>query len=604
MRRSRRFTPFSKILVPVVQGYDPHVALSAARLIVGEGNILLAGFILVPEGESLSAAGSTARHLRKILRKLGEANGARTLARVRVSYHPWTDLVRLVEDEEPDLLLLHWPEMPDALGVTVDQVLTRPICDTAIVRGPVPEFPQKLLVPVRGGPYAELALRLSLAISHTTQARIRSLHLVPTSFQDRDQRDAPFHGMSRVLTRLPEVERAEQKTDDPAAAILQEAEASDVVLMGSTSKPKKSMASLGPVAEAVLRGSKACVIMVKAKGVEEVGSHSLGWTAISILVDKWFAENTFHADEFKDLDKLLALKQQQKISISVALPALNEEATVGHVIRTIKHALMDRIPLVDEIVLVDSNSSDGTRQIAAECGIPVHIHQEILSDHGARAGKGEALWKSLYVTHGDLLLWIDTDIINIHPRFVYGLIGAFLISPAIQFVKGFYRRPLRVGDKLQAGGGGRVTELTARPLLNLFYPELSGIIQPLSGEYGGRRSLLERLTFFSGYGVETGLLIDAFEKAGLDAIAQVDLMERIHRNQGLEPLSKMSFAIIQTVMTKLEHRFGRNLLEDVNKSMKLIRYEPSRFFLDVQEIVEQHRPPMIDLPEYRKAHSR
>jgi glucosyl-3-phosphoglycerate synthase len=330
-----------------------------------------------------------------------------------------------------------------------------------------------------------------------------------------------------------------------------------------------------------------------------VGRETLSWGAISILVDKWFAENTFHAKEFRILENLVALKREQKLTISVALPALNEEATVGRVIRTIRSTLMDRVPLLDEIVLIDSNSTDRTRQIAARYEIPTYIHQEILPEYGARSGKGEALWKSLFVTKGDLVFWIDTDIINIHPRFLYGLIGAVLVSPGVQFVKGFYRRPLRVGEQVQAGGGGRVTELTARPLLNLFYPELSGIIQPLSGEYGGRRSLLEKLPFFSGYGVEVGLLIDAFEKAGLSAIAQVDLMERIHRNQALEPLSKMSFAIIQAVIAKLENRLGRNVLEEVNKSMKLIRYESSRLSLTVQEIVEQHRPPMIELPEYR-----
>ena len=155
-----------------------------------------------------------------------------------------------------------------------------------------------------------------------------------------------------------------------------------------------------------------------------------------------------------------------------------------------------------------------------------------------------------------------------------------------------------MGDKIQAGGGGRVTELTARPLINLFYPELSGIVQPLSGEYGGRRSALEQLPFFSGYGVEIGLLIDTFEKFGLGAIAQVDLEERIHHNQPLESLSKMSFAIIQAVIHKLEMRYGRGILEEVNRTMKLIRYEPGRFFLEVEEIAEPERPPMIALPEY------
>lgn len=169
---------------------------------------------------------------------------------------------------------------------------------------------------------------------------------------------------------------------------------------------------------------------------------------------------------------------------------------------------MPKIPLLDEIVLIDSNSADRTRQIATSLGIPVYIHQELLPQYKPRAGKGEALWKSLYVTRDDLILWIDTDIVNIHPRFVYGLLGPLLLRRDVYFVKGFYRRPLKVGDKIQAAGGGRVTELTARPLLNLFYPELSGLIQPLSGEYGGRRSVLEQIPFSSGYGVEIGLIID------------------------------------------------------------------------------------------------
>jgi glucosyl-3-phosphoglycerate synthase len=156
-----------------------------------------------------------------------------------------------------------------------------------------------------------------------------------------------------------------------------------------------------------------------------------------------------------------------------------------------------------------------------------------------------------------------------------------------------------VGDKMQAGGGGRVTELTARPLLNLFYPELSGVVQPLSGEYGGRRRLLENLPFFSGYGVETGMLIDVFERHGLSAIAQVDLLERIHHNQPLDALSKMSFAIIQAVVSKLEGRSRMPMLDDVNKTMKLIRHTAAGYSLDVEEIAERERRPMIEVPEYR-----
>jgi len=251
-------------------------------------------------------------------------------------------------------------------------------------------------------------------------------------------------------------------------------------------------------------------------------------------------------------------------------------------------------------VLVDSGSTDATRETAAALDVPVYVHQEVLPQVGARSGKGEALWKSLYLTTGDIVIWVDTDIVNIHPRFVYGLVGPLILHPELQFVKGFYRRPLRVGNKMQAGGGGRVTELTARPLLNLFFPELSGVIQPLSGEYGGRRKALEQMVFSSGYGVEIGLLIDVFERFGLGALAQVDLEERIHHNQPLESLSKMSFAIIQTVIRRIEKRYGTRLLEDVNTSMKLIRYGQQGLMLEVEEIAEAERPAMIELAEYRE----
>jgi glucosyl-3-phosphoglycerate synthase len=383
---------------------------------------------------------------------------------------------------------------------------------------------------------------------------------------------------------------------------LEEARAYDAVVLGATANKTSGTSLIGPVAERLLRESPAAVFVVKTRRPmsETMLDESAGAQAISILVDKWFAENTFHADEFADLKRLMALKEKQGLTISLALPALNEEETVGNVLRTIKKALMTKVPLLDEIVLIDSDSTDRTRQIAERLGVPVYIHQQLLPELGARRGKGEALWKSLLVTKGDLIAWIDTDIINIHPRFVYGVLGPLLLNRKVQFVKGFYRRPLKVGDKVQAGGGGRVTELTARPLLNLFYPELSGVVQPLSGEYAGRRSALEQATFFSGFGVETGLLIDVFERHGLSAIAQVDLLERIHHNQELEALSKMSFAIIQTVLRKLERRYERAIIEDVNKTMKLIRHDEDGYFLDVEEVAERERPPMVEVEAYQK----
>lgn len=274
---------------------------------------------------------------------------------------------------------------------------------------------------------------------------------------------------------------------------------------------------------------------------------------------------------------------------------------MGNVIATLKGALMDEVPLLDEIVLIDSDSTDRTRQIGQELGIPVYVHQQILPQYGAFAGKGEALWKSLYVLKGDIVIWVDTDIMNIHPRFVFGILGPLFREKRVQYVKGFYRRPIHVGDVLEGSGGGRVTELVARPMLNLFYPVLSGVVQPLSGEYAGRRSALERLPFFTGYGVETGLLIDVLKEFGLPAIAQCDLEERIHKNQNLAALGKMSFQILQVFMRRLSEERGA-LPAEINRTMKLVQHEQGRFYLDMQDIEEQERPPMIDLAEYREAH--
>jgi glucosyl-3-phosphoglycerate synthase len=252
------------------------------------------------------------------------------------------------------------------------------------------------------------------------------------------------------------------------------------------------------------------------------------------------------------------------------------------------------------MVLIDSGSVDYTREVAEELGIPVFIHQNVLTAHGSFDGKGEGLWKSLYMLQGDIIAWVDTDITNIHPRFVYGVLGPLLADPGIQYVKGFYRRPLVDEDRLLAGGGGRVTELTARPLINLFFPELSGLVQPLSGEYAGRRSVLERLPFFTGYAVETGLLIDLLETLGLFSIAQVDLQERIHHNQPLPSLSKMSFAIMQAVFRRLHKSRKIELVEEFNKTMNMIQYEAGHFYLDGVLVHERERPPMIEVEEYRR----
>jgi len=317
--------------------------------------------------------------------------------------------------------------------------------------------------------------------------------------------------------------------------------------------------------------------------------------------NSWLAKNTFHHSEFADLNHLVQEKQRKGLSVSLCLPTLNEEKTIAKEIVIIKSELMLRYPLVDEIVVVDSGSTDGTRKIARSYGASVYKADEILADLEKYKGKGENLWKALYITRGDIIVYLDADIKNIHHRFVYALLGPLLLFDGIKYCKAFYDRPIATGkSKIRPTGGGRVTELVIRPLFSLFFPELTQIIQPLSGEYAGYREVLEKIPFPIGYGVETSLILDIYEKWGLDVIAQVDLERRVHRNQDTKALGKMAFVILNTFANRLE-KLG---IVKLNKKVyyEMIQYNLSRdeYQADIFKIQGVERPPMIEIPEYKK----
>ncbi len=321
-------------------------------------------------------------------------------------------------------------------------------------------------------------------------------------------------------------------------------------------------------------------------------------------VDKWFDKNSYKCQSFSNIKKLVKLKRQQKKTISLCIPTLNEEETVGKVISVLKDNLMDKYKLLDEIIVVDSGSTDKTREVVKEAGVDFYYADNILKRYKKRKGKGENLWKSLYVAKGDIIVWVDADIKNMHPRFVYGLVGPLLTNKKIWFTKAFYQRPIKIRGEVAPLGGGRVTELLIRPLFNTYFPRLSGFIQPLSGEYAGRRSALEKIPFFSGYGVETAMLIDMDKKFGLERMAQVDLLKRIHRNQSLASLSNMAFAILQ-VFSRRANVLGKLILVTKTKSTyRIIESEKDdgkiKYKLKKKTIKELQRPPIITISEYRK----
>ncbi|MEV0241888.1 glucosyl-3-phosphoglycerate synthase [Streptomyces sp. NPDC050674] len=305
-------------------------------------------------------------------------------------------------------------------------------------------------------------------------------------------------------------------------------------------------------------------------------------------VERWLSTRSWSAND-RPLHQILAAKQRTGQTVSVVLPALNEEATVGDIVAVIRHDLMRQVPLVDELVVVDSGSTDRTSEVAAAAGARVVHRDAILPRLPAVPGKGEVLWRSLLVTRGDVVCFVDADLRDFSSDFVSGIVGPLLTEPDVALVKAMYDRPLDGAS----GQGGRVTELMARPLLNMHWPQLAGFVQPLGGEYAARRSLLEQLPFPVGYGVELGMLVDALHLAGLDALAQVDVGVRKHRHQDGQALGRMAAAIYRTAQLRLARgHLIRPSLTQFERSRD--GFAPRTYSVDTEE-----RPPMVEIAEYR-----
>ncbi|MFE1550355.1 glucosyl-3-phosphoglycerate synthase [Streptomyces sp. NPDC058718] len=314
-------------------------------------------------------------------------------------------------------------------------------------------------------------------------------------------------------------------------------------------------------------------------------------------VERWLDRRSWSVAD-RPMERILAAKRNTKVS--VVLPALNEEATVGDIVAVIRRELMsEAVPLVDELVVLDSGSTDRTAEVAAAAGARVVARDAILPRIPAVPGKGEVLWRSLMVTSGDVICFVDADLRDFSADFVTGIVGPLLTDPDVDFVKAMYDRPFGAEpDELASGKtpgqGGRVTELVARPLLNLHWPQLAGFVQPLGGEYAARRSLLERLPFPVGYGVELGLLVDALHTVGLDALAQVDVGVRKHRHQDERALGRMAAAIYRTAQLRLSRgHLVRPRLTQFERGEE--GFTPRTYAVDTEE-----RPPMLDITEYTR----
>ena len=620
----------SRILIPVANPLTAEelVRIGAALADRKTGNLTVLGIVEVPEGTPLSEGATRARQARRLLQRVLDFAPPGTTIHpiVRIGRRAAEGVIEAAAELDADLIVFGWGGKPSepkpgsqapVFSSTIDDVVRHSPCDIAVVKQGGGREIGSILVPIRGGPHAELALRFADALARNRGARIKVLHLIPPGVTE-SVRGQTERALSHFIRQHAEsdVEKVVSEAANVRTEILRASEASDVVIMGASAPPSGGGEGFlfGSLPEAVAARSTRTVIVVKTRAAigqatfEELAARAETLAAaeraandsraVPLRVERWFGESNFHHREFGDLERLVHLKEQAGLTVSLVLPALNEAETIGPIVRRARRDLVERHHLVDELLVMDSASEDGTREIAAAEGARVAVHPEVLANYGSYRGKGEALWKSLYETSGDIVVWADTDVRNWHPRMVYGTIGPLIAEERIQYVKGYYRRPIVEGGVLKEGGGGRVTELVARPLINLFYPELSGLIQPLAGEYAGRRSLLETIPFFTGYAVEIGHLIDVSERVGLEGLGQVDLERRIHRNQELEGLSRMSFVIIQAVMKRLEERRKARLFAELGSTMKLPRSGAAKLSLEVIELADHERPPMITIPEY------
>jgi glucosyl-3-phosphoglycerate synthase len=296
------------------------------------------------------------------------------------------------------------------------------------------------------------------------------------------------------------------------------------------------------------------------------------------------------------VDALLRAKGRSRVA--VVLPALNEQETVGDIVAAIRADLVERAPLVDDLVVVDSGSTDRTAAVAATAGARVVGRAEVLSCIRPVPGKGEVLWRGLAATTADVVVFMDADLREFRSSFVTGLLGPLLTDPSVEFVKAMYDRPLTAGETVLPAGGGRVTELVARPLLNLHWPELAGFVQPLAGEYAARRRLLEQLPFPCGYGVEIGLLVDALTLVGLDAMAQVDVGVRLHRHQDDASLGRMSSEILQAALERLDRDGRVRRLHQVNTTLAQFERSGRDFLVRSTDVRVRERPPLCTVAEY------
>lgn len=573
-----------RIVLPLLPATDPAGALAiAAALAEPHGRIVLLSVVEVPQGRDLAPATGAARAARRQLRALSRLipDGIAHDSVLRAADSIVSGIAQVASEAEC-LVLVPLPDEGAELALEREpyrQLVISPPADIAFFRPGRSTTVRSLLVSARGGPHAELALSIAQRISRSEGAAITVMHVdVPqTSPAERQQEQRLFQSLVANSADAPRLRTSSVPAASPESAVSEETRRHDVVVMGARVASTPGDAGIGAVPRAVLAASSATVIVVKPRRPVNPLIFRPRPAKVDQVVNAWFVENTTHCREYANLDELLAEKRRRGLTLGVALVAGAATDTLPAHARVLIDELSNDLPLVDACALFAPPEPEihAAAEAAGLRSIPVA--------NAVPGERGRLLRAGLQALATDLVVWIDADIRNAHAKLIYGLAGPLILDERYQYVKGFHRLP---PEAPEADLQNLVGEFAARPLLNLFYAELSGVIDPLCTEHAIRRSVGLQLPTFSGGSSELGILLDVFARHGLSTISQVALDERIAQPLSMREASRRAFSATQILTQRLGLGEGHQLRDRASPTIKLIHQDGERFSIDLVDARE------------------
>jgi glucosyl-3-phosphoglycerate synthase len=568
-----------RIVLPVLPATDAAGALPIAIALAGQrGRVVLLAVVEVPQGRDLAGATSAARAARRQLRALAHLvpDGVAHETVLRAADSIVSGIAQVASEAEC-LLLVPLPDEGAERALESDpyrRLVIAPPADAAFIRLGKNRSVRSLLVSARGGPHAELALSVAQRIARAEGAAITVMHVdVPQSSPaERQQEQRLFQSLVASSADAPRLRTSSVPADSPESAVTDETRRHDVVVMGARVTTNSGEGGIGDVPRAVLEGSDATVIVVKPRRPVNPLIFRPRPAQVDQVVNAWFVENTTHCREYANLEELLVEKRRRGLTLGVALIAGAATDTLPAHARVLIEELSRDLPLLDEVALF--TPADPEILAAAEAaGLrPVPVPE------ASSGRRGHLLRSGLRELATDIVVWIDADIRNAHAKLVYGLAGPLILDERYLYVKGFHQLP---PEAPEADLQSLVGEFAARPLLNLFYAELSGVIDPLCTDHAIRRAVGTGIATFSGGAAELGILLDVFARHGLATIAQVALDERIARPLTMREANRRAFSAAQILSQRLGLPEGHHLRDRASPTMKLIQQDGDRFSIDL-----------------------